>query len=165
MILGFCTWLAVDRGIVIGHCNSSRGSLDIGLIRSVSKIYVPLDYSFDSLFQSLDSFNALNQHNGYKNNFDYNLTLHILNKTPYLASDFLILSENPSLTSPIAELHYEYYSSLEDALQKTKERKNEIQCVVAGSQIPGAVSFGKSQQPQLWDYADNVDTIEFLNGI
>ena len=31
--------------------------------------------------------------------------------------------------------------------------------------IPNSVTFGQTQQPKLWDYADNVDTLAFLNSL
>jgi len=37
--------------------------------------------------------------------------------------------------------------------------------VVSKNLIENSIPFGKTQQPELWDYADNVDTLEFLLSI
>lgn len=131
--------------------------------RNVSKLYVPRGYDFPQLFRALEPFHPIIHHHGYKSNFDYNLTLLIMNGTPYHASDFLMLTENKSLASPLASLHYEFYDTLEDAKALIQEHKDEIQCVVAECEIENSISFGKSQQPKLADYADGVDTVSFLS--
>jgi len=129
--------------------------------RSVSKLLVPLDFDFDKFFKSLEPFQSLIAHNGYKNNYDYNLTLLIMNKMPYYASDFLLLQENTSPSSPIATLNFEYYGNLNEMNGMLETCKDETQCVVAGN-LKDSVAFGESQSPQLGDYADGVDTIRFL---
>jgi hypothetical protein len=58
-------------------------------------------------------------------------------------------------------LFYEYYDAVEAVKQNLKERKNELQCLV-GNQSFCDTAFGKAQQPELWDYADGVDTLKFL---
>ena len=85
-----------------------------------------------------------------------------MNGIPYHASDFLMLTENKSLASPLASLHFEYYDTIEDAKALIQEHKAEIQCVVAECGIENSISFGTSQQPQLADFADGVDTVDFL---
>ena len=40
-----------------------------------------------------------------------------------------------------------------------------IQCVVSNGIIENSVYFGNTQKPNLWDYADNVDTLDFLNNL
>ncbi len=130
--------------------------------RNVSKLYVPRGYDFPQLFRALEPFHSIIHHHGYKSNFDYNLTLLIMNGTPYHASDFLMLTENKSLASPLASLHFEYYDTLDDAKAFIQASKDEIQCVVAECEIENSISFGKSQQPQFADYADGIDTVRFL---
>jgi len=129
--------------------------------RSVSKLYVPQGYDFNYFFEALQPFQFLMLHNGYKNNYDFNLTINIMNKTNYFNSGFLILQENKSLSSPIATLNFEYYKSLDEVSRFIEMNKDKIQCVV-GNSLEGSVPFGESQSPRLWDYADNADTIQFL---
>lgn len=130
--------------------------------RNVSKLYVPRGYDFNKLFSALEPFHPLIYHHGYKSNFDYNLTLLIMNGVPYFASDFLMLSENSALSSPLASLYFEYYDTLDEVNSKIRANEHKIQCVAAECGITNAVPFGKSQQPELADYADGVDTLRFL---
>ncbi len=134
--------------------------------RNVSKLYVPEGYSFQAFFESVQHFKELYFHNKYANNYDYHRAIFLLNKTPHLDNGFLLVREADSLASPISVLHYNHYKS-KDGLKKDIETKNnEIQCVVSGNQdIPGSISFGKSQEPDLWDYADDIDTLKFLESI
>jgi hypothetical protein len=129
--------------------------------RNVSKLLVPEGYSFDFLFESIMPFRYVIDHNKYKNNYDYNRTLLLMNKEPHLANEFLMLREDDRIVSPVAMVHYETYKT-EDELNKIllKDEQN-IQCVAGSDFIP----FGKTQSPELWDYADGVDTMKFLLGM
>lgn len=132
--------------------------------RNVSKLYVPRGYRFEPLLEALHEYREIVQHDKYKNNFDYNYALYILNKEPYMANGCIILTENASLQSRIAGLHYEFYDELDEVEAEISRRKGEIQLVAArpGLLRQAALPFGQTQQPQLWDYADGVDTMAFL---
>ncbi len=127
--------------------------------RNVSKLYVPYDYDFTFFLDTLEPYKKIREHGKYMNNYDYNRTILIMNKVPHLASDFLMLSEDERVVSPVASLHYEFYTDENDLKLKLEKQAGEIQCIV-GKFFP--VPFGKTQQPQLWDYADNVDTMKFI---
>ena len=129
--------------------------------RNVSKLFVPENYSFDFFFESLQPFNYLKEHNKYKNNFDYNYAVLLLNKTPFLNNEFLMMREEQQVSSPVAMLNYEFYRNENDLLQKLGRDASAIQCVAGKEFIP----FGKTQSPELWDYADNVDTMKFLTAL
>ncbi len=135
--------------------------------RNVSKIYVPHGYHFDTLLEALHEYREIVHHNKYKNNFDYNLTLLLLNQTPYLNNGCLMLREDPALTSRIASVHYEYYDELFDLDELLDARANEIQCVVGNIQLKNfqTLPFGKSQEPGLLDYPDGVDVMQFLTAL
>ncbi|MCB0550107.1 MAG: acyl-CoA reductase [Phaeodactylibacter sp.] len=135
--------------------------------RNVSKIYVPRGYDFDPLLEALHEYRQAVLHTKYKNNFDYNYAIHILNKEEFKANGCILLREDSSLQSRIASLHYEYYDKLEAVEREIERRKEEIQCTIAreGLLKHPAFSFGKAQHPELWDYADGVDTMDFLLGI
>lgn len=132
--------------------------------RNVSKLYVPQDYDFVPLLECLYDYREIVLHNKYKNNFDYNYALFVLNKVSYKANGCIILLEDPALTSRIATLHYEYYDNPRQLKTEIESRESEIQCIVSQEgwlDVP-AFAFGKAQEPALWDYADGVDTMEFL---
>ncbi len=125
--------------------------------RNVTKIYVPPGYDFIPLIEAFKKYNYLADHHKYKNNYDYNLALHLLNKKYYMSSGALLLVEEPSLFSPISQLNYGYYEDKE-LLAGELLTNPELQCIVGSGFVP----FGQSQAPSLSDYADGVDTLEFL---
>lgn len=126
--------------------------------RNVTKLYVPQDYDFVPLLTAFKMYNHLAEHHKYKNNYDYNLALHILNKKFYMSNESILLVEEESLFSPISQLNYEYYSD-KKALADTLMQKQELQCIVGRGFTP----FSHAQQPAITDYADGVDTMAFLN--
>lgn len=131
--------------------------------RNVSKLFVPRGYDFDRVLKALESCEAVIRHHKYAGNFNYQLTLLIMNKVPHYTNRSIVLREHPSYASPMATLYFEYYDSaaaLEKRLQADSDR---IQCIVsAGGRFPGSLPFGRTQHPALWDYADKVDTMDFL---
>lgn len=134
--------------------------------RNVSKLYVPVGYNFGNLFPAFEKYTWLHQHTKYMNNYDYHRTLLLMNKTPHLSDDKVMLVEDSRIASPIATLHYEYWHDEKVLASKLKQDTEKIQCVVSGTPGKwGAVSeaaFGNAQHPALNDYADGVDTIQFL---
>jgi hypothetical protein len=82
-----------------------------------------------------------------------------------LDNEFLIIKEDSSYASPISAVFYEYYDNLEDIKNKLQQDHEQIQCVVSNGLIENSVSFGQTQKPKLWDYADNIDTIKFLTNL
>lgn len=135
--------------------------------RNVSKLYVPHGYHFDFLLETLHEYREIIHHDKYKNNFDYNFTLLILNNVPHKNNGCLLLTENPSLQARIASVHYEYYDDIRELDELLAARKEEIQCVVGQTQVKGfqLIPFGKSQEPGLADYPDGVDVMHFLAGL
>ena len=125
--------------------------------RNVTKIYVPDGYDFIPLLNAFRKYNYLADHHKYKNNYDYNLAILLLNKKMYMSNESLLLVEEPAVFSPISQLNYEIYSDVEE-LSHTLLQNQDIQCIVGKEFVP----FGQSQKPALADYADNVDTLKFL---
>lgn len=126
--------------------------------RNVSKLFVPKGYDFSYLLDHLESFSEVMQHHKYKNNYDYLRSLLLLNQTPHYASDFLMLIENKAVSSPLSCVHFEFYDSNDDLSNHLIEQAADIQAVVGEGFIP----FGDTQNPSLSDYADKVDTMQFL---
>ncbi len=135
--------------------------------RNVSKLYVPEDYDFNFLMETLHEFNELVLHNKYKNNFDYNYAIFLLNQDPFLSNGCVIVKETKDIATRIAMLGYEYYENESSLTAELTSRKDDIQCIVAQNEIEGLITIqpGKAQQPHLSDYADGVDTLSFLTGL
>jgi hypothetical protein len=131
--------------------------------RNVSKLFVPEGYNFDPFFENINHYQHLYQHNKYANNYDYNRSVYLMNQTTHLDNGFVLLKEDIQMASPIAVLYFEYYRNIDTVNQFIDVNIDQIQCVVSESeQIKNVIPFGKAQQPELWDYADNVDTLKFL---
>jgi hypothetical protein len=125
--------------------------------RNVTKLYVPGDYDFVPLLEAFRKYDYLSDHHKYKNNYDYNLAILMLNKKFYMTNGSILLVEESPVFSPISQLNYEFYDN-PAKLAESLQQNADIQCIVSESHIP----FGKSQHPAIDDYADGVDTLEFL---
>ena len=128
--------------------------------RNVTKIYVPRNYDFIPLLETFRKYDELSDHSKYKNNYDYNLAVHILNNQFYMSNASILLVEDKSPFSPISQLHYEYYNDIEE-LQRQLQQDESLQCIVSRQHIP----FGEAQQPRVCDYADGIDTMQFLRNL
>ena len=124
--------------------------------RNVTKIYIPEGYDFIPLLQSFHRYKYFADHNKYRNNYDYNLSIYILNNQFYMTNESILLIESGPVFSPISQLNYSFYTDW-DAVVAELKSNNDVQCI-AGLDIP----FGKTQSPGLLDYADGVDTMQFL---
>ena len=130
--------------------------------RNVSKLFVPINYNFDAFFKAMYDWHPIINQAKYANNYDYNKAVYLMSEFDMLENGFLMIKEDISYASPIATLFYEYYESLEQINNKLVTDKNHIQCIVSQGFIDSEIKFGQTQKPQLWDYADGVDTLAFL---
>lgn len=132
--------------------------------RNVAKLYVPLNYNFSPLLKNVEAYKEWIDIHKYYNNYDYNKSIYLLNKIPHFDNGFLMLTENEAMVSPVSVVYYEYYKDSSDLQEKINGKKDKIQVVVSKEgRYPGSLPFGEAQFPAPWDYADGVDTIEFLN--
>lgn len=133
--------------------------------RNVAKLYVPKNIDLEALTIGLDHYEHFQHHDKYRNNYDYNTTLYIMNKMPYYSNPSLILREDKALNSRISCVHYEYYTSLKELNTTLLAQREDIQCVAThaklSSELP-LVAFGQTQQPSLMDYPDGVDVMGFI---
>ena len=132
--------------------------------RSVSKVFVPKNYDFNQLFGAIFEYKDIINYPKYQNNYDYNKAVYLMSEFDLLENGFLILKEDPSYSSPIASLFYEYYDDVDELALKLKNDTESIQCIVSHA-LKNAIPFGQTQQPELHEYADGVDTMEFLSNL
>lgn len=130
--------------------------------RNVSKLFVPQSYSFVPFFEAIFGFQTVLSYEKYVNNYDYNKAVFLMSDFKLLDNGFLTLKEDSSYSSPISSVFYEYYDDLDSLAKKLDQDHEKIQCIVSNQLTSSAIAFGQTQQPKLWDYADNVDTISFL---
>ncbi|WP_276359783.1 acyl-CoA reductase [Daejeonella sp. H1SJ63] len=131
--------------------------------RNVSKIYVPRGYNFNRFFESIEEFKCVNDHHKYNNNYDYNKSIFLVNMDKHLDNGFLLLKEDKRLTSPLAVIYFEEYENIQDLEKELEAIEDQIQCIISNAELnTKTYGFGKSQLPGLWDYADGIDTMKFL---
>jgi hypothetical protein len=131
--------------------------------RNVAKIYVPEDYNFPNLLDNWEIYQPIIHHHKYSNNYDYQKSIMLVNSTPFYDNGFVMLTANENLVSPISVVFYETYTDLSDLYKKLTNHSEKIQCIVsANGWYEGSIPFGKAQQPEVTDYADQVDTMSFL---
>ena len=130
--------------------------------RNVSKLFVPKDYKFDAFFEAIFKYQDVIHYEKYANNYDYNKAVFLMSNFKLLDNGFLTIKEDTSYASPISSVFYEFYENIEDLQNRLEAEAEQIQCIVSNNLIKNSISFGKTQTPELWDYADNIDTISFL---
>lgn len=130
--------------------------------RNVSKLYVPENYDFDPFFQAIFPWNPLMNHAKYANNYDYNKAVYLMSEFKLLDNGFLLLKEDNGFGSPIATLFHEPYRDAENLRRTLHENEEQLQCIVSDGTVENSIAFGKTQHPRLWDYADGVNTLDFL---
>jgi hypothetical protein len=129
--------------------------------RNVSKIFVPPNYLFKPLFQALESYQDLQYHSKYFNNYEYQKANYLVNKTMHRDNGFCLFKEDQTYASPIGVIYYEEYEDIQLLSQRLDKEKTQIQCIVGPNDLP----FGSSQKPGLNDYADGVDTLKFIKSL
>ena len=124
----------------------------------MSQLLVPRGYSLNTFFESIVSYGFVAENKKYGNNYDYHRAIFLLESMPFLDNNFLMLRESADLHSPVGVLHYRYFDSPSEINDYLQANNDQIQCVVGEGHIP----FGYSQSPVISDYADGVDTLDFL---
>lgn len=125
--------------------------------RNVTQVYTPKDYDFVPLLTALKKYSWFFTHHKYRNNYDYQLAIYLMNNKYYMTNDCIVLVENSNPFSPIGTLHYSFYENADEVYTQLQNSK-EVQAIVG---VKG-LAFGQAQQPSLMDYADGVDVMEFL---
>lgn len=130
--------------------------------RNVSKLLVPEGYNFNTFFENIMNWSEVINDNKYANNYDYNKAVYLMSGANMLDNNFVLLKEDKGFSSPIGVLFQDSYKNLEELEEILAEEKDNLQCIVSNNLQPHHIYFGETQLPKLWDYADNIDTVEFL---
>ncbi len=134
--------------------------------RNVAKLFVPTDYDFTPLIEAQMDNESVLEHHKFRNNYDYNKSIYLVNKEPHLDSGFFLIRESEDMVSPISVLFYETYKSEAELALRLSSVSEKIQCTVSNEGwYSGSFDFGEAQCPALWDYADGVDTLEWLDNL
>ena len=130
--------------------------------RNISKIFVPTGYDISQLKNKFNKYNYIINHNKYSNNYNYQKTIKIMNNEVFTDCNYFLMSQSKEINPPISVIYYDYYDDLSQVCDLIKEKRNQIQCIVTNLQIKNSIRFGEAQDPKLDQYADNLDTINFL---
>ncbi|QQD13596.1 acyl-CoA reductase [Sphingobacterium sp. UDSM-2020] len=133
--------------------------------RSVSKIFIPKNYDISHFYEGIESFKDVNTHYKYNNNYDYNKSIYLINGDKHYDNGFLLLKQDDKIASPLAVVYFEEYDNLDNLSQHLNTLSDRLQCVTSEAPLTiktPAFKFGAGQNPALDDYADGVNTLEFL---
>ena len=131
--------------------------------RNVSKIFIPRGYDINKIMEGISHQSKVINLDKYCNNYNYNKALYSINKADFIDNGFFLLKEDPNWVSPISTAYFEYYKDRNSLFNKINNNKDKIQCIVSNVFSKESIPFGSSQKPELWDYADEIDTVDFLN--
>jgi hypothetical protein len=126
--------------------------------RNVSQLFIPKGYQLDTIFEAILPYSEIINHHKYANNYDYNKAIHLMNQENILENGFVLLKESDELFSPLAMIYYKEYSTQDEVENFLANNQENIQAIVGHNYIP----FGAAQCPSLSDYADQVDTMQWL---
>jgi len=133
--------------------------------RNVSKILIPENYDLTLFFEAIFSYSYVLQNRKYANNYEYNRAIYLMNQVKFLDNNFLLIKESDELTSPVGVLYFSRYKDTDQVLDLINENIDKIQCIAVVGPQGKEIQFGNTQKPNIWDYADGVDTLEFLKNI
>jgi hypothetical protein len=127
--------------------------------RSVVHLFIPMGFDLDKL----TAFEHLPQeasHVGFQNAYRRQKALLTLQKRSFIDGKFFLLQPMDNLYPPMATIYYTYYQEINDVQHYLETYACQLQCVVGRSEdIKNCITFGCAQTPQLWDYADGIDTM------
>ena len=133
--------------------------------RNVSKLFIPKGYDLNLIFGGLYNYSNVMESFKYVNNYDYNKAVFLMSEFDFLDNGFFMLKNDSKFSSPLATAFYSEYDSIKALNATLKENIEKIQCVVSNQIIKNSISFGETQNPKLFEYADGINTLEFLNNL
>jgi hypothetical protein len=125
--------------------------------RNVTQVLVPKAYDFLPLLKALEKYDYYMDSHKYKHNYDYVLTINIMNNASYKTNGSIVLTPNPSPFSVISSINYDYYNDFESVISNVD--KEQLQVIIGHN----FKLFGEAQRPSFFDFADGIDTMEFLS--
>lgn len=131
--------------------------------RNVSMLLVPTGYDFKGLLKAFKTWQNLDTHNKYMNNYEFQKTMNLMNLIDHIDTDFMLLKQNDSISSTVGVVHYKEYNNIQTVVKFIQDHQDELQCIVGDSNIvPNAIPFGTCQNPNIDEFSDGIDTISFL---
>ncbi len=99
----------------------------------------------------------------YRNNYLQTKALLTLRDEEFIDNGISVIIRSKSLPQSLSTISLWQYDSITQVEEWIKEHDHELQCIVSTAIThPRRVNFGEAQHPSLFDYADGVDTMKFL---
>ena len=130
--------------------------------RNVSKLFIPEDYDLNILKEKFKKYNHIVNHNKFYNNYNYQKIINTMNGELFIDGDYFLMKQSKEYAPPISVIYYDFYNEISEVEEAIKVNKNQIQCIVTNLQIENSIKFGEAQKPKLYQYADDIDTLDFL---
>ena len=130
--------------------------------RNVSKLFIPEGYDLNILKEKFKKYNHIVNHNKFYNNYNYQKTINTMNGELFIDGDYFLMKQSKEYAPPISVIYYDFYNEILEVQEAVKVNKNQIQCIVTNLQIENSIKFGEAQKPKLYQYADDIDTLDFL---
>jgi hypothetical protein len=137
--------------------------------RNVSQIMFPEGFDIKRIFPLLENWAHLGNHHKYANNYDYNKSIFLINRVEHLDTGFALYKPDSSLMSHISVVNFHAYKNIADLELYIKQESDNLQCISCNfsleTETVSVVPLGTTQNPELWDYADGIDTIKFITNL
>lgn len=132
--------------------------------RNVTLLFIPKEFDMNRMVGTWEQFYDSIHHHKYANNYTYHKAILLMNLHEHLDTGYLLLNNKLEVHSPVSMLNYVRYDSIDEIKSFLETNTESIQCI-ASNVIElnlDSVALGNTQKTMLWDYADNVNTLQFL---
>jgi hypothetical protein len=133
--------------------------------RNVSLVFKPKNLPIEQVIDNFSAYQHYLDHNKYANNYTYQKAIALMNGENHWDAGYVLVKQERSLNAPIACINICNYSDIEQVQAFITDHSSDIQCISTSLDLPQAVELGKTQTPALSDFADNVDTMKFLENL
>ena len=130
--------------------------------RSVSALFVPKVYNLKLLAEILSEDTLLKDNGYYMDSYRYQRAIAIMSGEEFADGGSFIFRKNITLPPPMSVVAIFEYNHIEDVNKYYLNNINSIQCAINLRVGEYKNNFGKSQLPRVDDYADGINTLEFI---
>lgn len=130
--------------------------------RSVSTLFIPEGYDIADLALRLCKYAKLSDNKYYIDSYRYQKALAHLSGENYADGGSFIIRIGLRPPPPLSVISVFIYSNRGIIRQFIKDNQNSVQCSVNYSETDEGISFGEAQFPRIDDYADGVNSLEFI---
>lgn len=127
--------------------------------RNVSHLFIKRGVEIAPIIEIWSNRSFNNQH--ITNNYRQKKAILKMTGQSFIDCGYVLLRESVLFGASIGEVTYSFYESDSELEALLSQNTDSLQCIVGEGYIP----FGQAQCPTLTDWADGIDTIEFLESV